>query len=101
MGINERNVKTNIKPTIWKNIANDNHQKPDVPDNFKKYKTKTIPKNIILSKSKYDLKIVFWSHFFILTRYSLELFSFYIDNHQNKDFIMYLLNYILMNMIML
>ena len=27
---------------------------PDVPDNFKKYKTKTIPKNIILSKSKYD-----------------------------------------------
>ena len=28
----------------------------DVPDNFKKYKTKTIPKNIILSKSKYDLK---------------------------------------------
>ena len=31
-------------------------QKPDVPDNFKKYKTKSIPKNIILSKSKYDLK---------------------------------------------
>ena len=31
-------------------------QNPDVPDNFKKYKTKTIPKNIILSKSKYDLK---------------------------------------------
>ena len=30
--------------------------KPDVPDNFKKYKTKTIPKNIILPKSKYDLK---------------------------------------------
>ena len=30
--------------------------KPDVPGNFKKYKTKTIPKNIILSKSKYDLK---------------------------------------------
>ena len=28
--------------------------KPDVPDNFKKYKTKTIPKNIILSKSKCD-----------------------------------------------
>ena len=31
-------------------------QKPDVLNNFKKYKTKTIPKNIILSKSKYDLK---------------------------------------------
>ena len=31
-------------------------KKPDVPDNFKKYKTKTIPKNIILPKSKYDLK---------------------------------------------
>ena len=30
--------------------------KSDVPDNFKKYKTKTIPKNIILSKSKYGLK---------------------------------------------
>ena len=28
--------------------------KPDVPDNFKKFKTKTIPKIIILSKSKYD-----------------------------------------------
>ena len=28
--------------------------KADVPDNFKKYKTKTIPKNIIFSKSKYD-----------------------------------------------
>ena len=41
------NVKMNIKPTIWKNIANDNHQKPDVSDNFKKYKTKTIPKNIL------------------------------------------------------
>ena len=63
MGINDRNVKMNIKPTIWKNIANDNHQKPDVSDNFKKYKTKTIPKNIILSKSKYDLKIVFKSYF--------------------------------------
>ena len=65
MGINERNVKMNIKPTIQKNIANDNHQKPDVSDNFKKYKTKTIPKNIIQSKSKYDLKIVFksYSHF--------------------------------------
>ena len=33
-----------------------NSFKPDVPDNFKKYKTKTIPKNIILPKSKYDLK---------------------------------------------
>ena len=63
MGINDRNVKMNTKPTIWKNIANDNHQKPDVSDNFKKYKTKTIPKNIILSKSKYDLKIVFKSYF--------------------------------------
>ena len=31
-------------------------QKPDVPNNFKKYKSKTIPKNIILLKSKYDLK---------------------------------------------
>ena len=30
--------------------------KPDVPDNFKKNRTKTIPMSIILSKSKYDLK---------------------------------------------
>ena len=32
-------------------------RKPDVPDNFKKYKTKTVPQNIILSKSKYGWKI--------------------------------------------
>ena len=34
----------------------ENETVPDVPDNFKKYKTKTIMKNIIFSKSKYDLK---------------------------------------------
>ena len=33
-----------------------NYKEPDLPDNFKKYNTKTIPKNIILLKSKYDLK---------------------------------------------
>ena len=32
------------------------NNKPDVPDNFRKYKTTTIPKNIILSKTEYDLK---------------------------------------------
>ena len=31
-------------------------KEPDIPDNFKKYKTKIMSKNIILSKSKYDLK---------------------------------------------
>ena len=41
-------------------------QKPDAADNFMKCKTKTIPKNIILLKSKYDLKTryyVFKSYF--------------------------------------
>ena len=53
---------------------NRTQKKPDVPDNFKKYKTKTIPKNIIFSKSKYDLKtsfyfnIFFSSHVLILAR---------------------------------
>ena len=35
---------------------NENMQKPDFPDNLKKYKTKTIPKNGILFKPKFDFK---------------------------------------------
>ena len=42
-------------------LISDINKKLDVPDNFKKYKTKTIPKNIILSKSKYDLKTRYYS----------------------------------------
>ena len=35
---------------------NDTCPKPDFPDNLKKYKTKTIPKNSNLFKPKYDFK---------------------------------------------
>ena len=44
MGINERNVKMDIKPTIWKNIANDNHQNKD----FTKYLLNFILMNMMI-----------------------------------------------------
>ena len=40
----------------------DQYWKPDFPDNLKKYKTKTIPKNSILFKPKYDFKNKIWRY---------------------------------------
>ena len=56
-----KSVKTirqkNCKAKNYEAISHKtNFKKPDVPDNFKEHKSKTIPKNIILSKSKYDFK---------------------------------------------
>ena len=60
--------------TIPLSDKRDQYWKPDFPDNLKKYKTKTIPKNSILFKSKYDFKNKIWRYEnFLLSYLVLEI----------------------------